>query len=64
MQLSTGTKICIHIDFEMLIEEGLSRAAVVKRLCEEWNLKPVELEEIIKEQEEMIAFWEGKGEIV
>jgi hypothetical protein len=64
MQLSAGTKICIHIDFEELMETDLPRPAVVKRLCEEWNLKPVELEEIIKEQEEMIQFWETKGEIV
>ena len=64
MQLSTGTKIWIHIDFEELMAEGLTRPAIVKKLCEEWSLRPTELEEIIKEQEELLDFWETKGEIV
>ena len=44
--------------------EGLTRPAIVKKLCEEWSLRPTELEEIIKEQEELLDFWETKGEIV
>lgn len=64
MQLSEGTKICIYLDYEEKEVEGLSKPAIVRFLCKEWSLTQVEIEQVIKEQEEMLEFWETKGEIV
>jgi len=61
--LSQGAKICLHIDYEMCMEEGLEHPAIVRKLVKEWKLTPNEVEDIIKEQEEFLTTW-GKGEIV
>ena len=61
--LSTGAKICLHIDYEGMLEEGLEHPAIVRKLVKEWKLTPNEVEDIIKEQEEFLTTW-GKGEIV
>ena len=64
MQLSDGSKICIYIDYEEKEAEGMKHPAIVRFLCKEWSLKPIEVEQIIKEQQEVIKFWETKGDIV
>lgn len=61
--LSQGAKICLHIDYEMLLEEGMEHPAIVRKLVKEWKLTPNEVEDIIKEQEDFLNTW-GKGEIV
>lgn len=61
--LSQGAKICLHIDYEMSLEEGMEHPAIVRKLVKEWKLTPNEVEDIIKEQEEFLTTW-GKGEIV
>ena len=61
--LSQGAKICLHIDYEMHLEEGLEHPAIVRKLVIEWKLTPAEVEDIIREQEEFLTTW-GKGEIV
>ena len=63
MQISDGTKICIHIDYEMGVEEGLSHQAIVRNLTKIWSMKPNEIEDIIKEQEEFLS-GHSKGVIV
>jgi len=64
MQLSDGTKICVYIDYEQKELEGMSHPAIVRFLCKEWSLKTIEIEQIIKEQQQTIQFWETKGDIV
>ena len=54
MQISDGTKICIHIDYEMGVEEGLGHQAIVRNLTKVWSMKPNEIEAIIKELEDEI----------
>ena len=44
MQISDGTKICIHIDYEMGVEEGLGHQAIVRNLTKVWSMKPNEIE--------------------
>jgi hypothetical protein len=61
--LSQGAKICLHIDYEAHLEEGLEHPAIVRKLVKEWKLTPAEVEDIIREQEEFLTTW-GKGEIV
>jgi hypothetical protein len=61
--LSQGAKICLHIDYETHLEEGLEHPAIVRKLVKEWKLTPAEVEDIIREQEEFLTTW-GKGEIV
>ena len=61
--LSTGAKICLHIDYEMQLEEGLERPAIIRNLSKTWLLSPNEVEDIVKEQEEFLTTI-GKGEIV
>lgn len=61
--LSVGSKICLHIDYEMCLEEGMEHPAIVRHLVKEWSLTPQEVEDIIKEQEEFLTET-GKGEIV
>ena len=61
--LSQGAKICLHIDYEMHLEEGLEHPAIVRKLVKEWKLTPAEVEDIIREQEEFLTTI-GKGEIV
>ena len=61
--LSQGAKICLHIDYEANLEEGLEHPAIVRKLVKEWKLTPAEVEDIIREQEEFLTTW-GKGEIV
>ena len=63
MQISNGTKICIHIDYEMGVEEGLGHQAIVRNLTKTWSMKPNEIEAIIKEQEEFLS-GNSKGVIV
>ncbi len=63
MQISDGTKICIHIDYEMGVEEGLGHQAIVRNLTKTWSMKPNEIEAIIKEQEEFLS-GNSKGVIV
>ena len=63
MQISDGTKICIHIDYEMGVEEGLGHQAIVRNLTKTWSMKPNEMEAIIKEQEEFLS-GNSKGVIV
>ncbi len=60
--LSHGAKICLHIDYEQCLEEGMEHPAIVRSLVKVWGLTPNEVEDIIKEQEEFLDFW--KGEIV
>ena len=64
MQISDGTKICIHIDYEMGIEEGLSKPAIVRNLSKTWSMKPMEIEQIIQEQEAFLEEFGNKGNIV
>ena len=61
--LSTGAKICLHIDYEMQLEEGLEHPAIIRNLSKTWLLLPNEVEDIVKEQEEFLTTI-GKGEIV
>ena len=63
VQISDGTKICIHIDYEMGVEEGLGHQAIVRNLVKTWSMKPNEIEAIIKEQEEFLS-GNSKGVIV
>lgn len=63
MHVSEGTKICIHMDYEMGIAEDLNHQAIVRNLCKTWLMKPMEIEVIIKEQEEFLEFWDKKGVI-
>ena len=63
MQISDGTKICIHIDYEMGVEEGLGHQAIVRNLTKTWSMKPNEIEAIIKEQEEFRS-GHSKGVII
>ena len=63
MQISDGTKICIHIDYEMGVEEGLGHQAIVRNLTKTWSMKPNEIEAVIKEQEEFLS-GNSKGVIV
>lgn len=63
VQISDGTKICIHIDYEMGVEEGLGHQAIVRNLTKTWSMKPNEIEAIIKEQEEFLS-GHSKGVIV
>ena len=63
MQISNGTKICVHIDYEAGLEEGLSHQAIVRNLTKTWSMKPNEIEAIIKEQEEFLS-GNSKGVIV
>ena len=60
--LSQGAKICLHIDYEMYLEEGMEHPAIVRKLVKEWKLTPNEVEDIIKEQEEFLTTL-GKGEM-
>ena len=61
--LSQGAKICLHIDYEMHLEEGMEHPAIVRKLVKEWKLTPNEVEDVIKEQEEFLTTL-GKGEMV
>lgn len=61
--ISKGTKICIHIDYEMGIGEGLKRPAIVRNLAKTWSLKANEIESIINEQEQFLSK-DDKGVIV
>ena len=60
--LSQGAKICLDIDYEMYLEEGMEHPAIVRKLVKEWKLTPNEVEDIIKEQEDFLNTW-GKGEM-
>ena len=60
--LSTGAKICLHIDYEYCLEEGMTHPAAVRYLVKDWKLTPAEVEDVIKEQEEFLNTW-GKGVI-
>ena len=51
MQISDGTKVCIYIDYEEKEVEGMKHQAIVRFLAKEWSLKPVEIEQIIKENQ-------------
>ena len=62
--LSLGAKICIHIDYEMHLEEGLEHPAIIRKLVKEWKLSPAEVEEIIQEQEDLLNNIGKKGEFV
>ena len=55
--LSTGAKICLHIDYEYCLEEGMTHPAAVRYLVKEWKLTPAEVEDVIKEQEEFLNTW-------
>jgi len=61
--LSTGAKICLHIDYEDMLEEGLERPAIIRKLVKTWSLTANEVEDIVREQEEFLIKW-GKGVIV
>ena len=63
MHISDGTKICIHIDYEMGVEEGLGHQALVRNLSKRWSMKPMEIEAIIQEQEAFLEQIENKGVI-
>jgi len=61
MQVSEGTKICMHIDYEMGIAEGLGHQAIVRSLSKTWSMKSTEVEVIIKEQEAFLEEFGNKG---
>ena len=61
--LSQGAKICLHIDYEMRLEEGMEHPAIIRELVKVWKLTPNEVEDVIKEQEEFLTTL-GKGEMV
>lgn len=61
--LSQGAKICLHIDYEMHLEEGMEHPAIIRELVKVWKLTPNEVEDVIKEQEEFLTTL-GKGEMV
>jgi len=61
--LSHGAKICLHIDYEMCLEDGMEHPAIIRYLVKEWKLTPAEVEDIIREQEEFLTTI-GKGDIV
>ena len=61
--LSIGSKICLHIDYEMRLAEDLEHPAIIRELAKVWLLSPNEVEDIVKEQEEFLTTI-GKGEIV
>ena len=63
MHISDRTKICIHIDYEMGVEEGLGHQALVRNLSKTWIMKPMEIEAIIQEQEAFLEQFENKGVI-
>mgnify|MGYP003658292366 FL=1 len=61
--LSIGSKICIHIDYEMQLAEDIEHPEIIRNLAKEWLLSTNEVEDIIKEQEEFLTTT-GKGQIV
>ena len=61
--LSIGSKICIHIDYEMQLAEDIGHPEIIRSLAKEWLLSTNEVEDIIKEQEEFLTTT-GKGQIV
>jgi hypothetical protein len=63
MQVSDGTKICMHIDYEMGLAEGLEHQTIVRNLSKTWSMKPMEVEVIIKEQEAFLEECGNKGVI-
>ena len=63
MHISDGTKICIHMDYEMGLAEGLGHQALVRNLSKTWSMKPMEIEVIIKEQEAFLEQFGNKGVI-
>jgi hypothetical protein len=46
-----------------MLEEGLERPAIIRKLVKIWSLTANEVEDIIREQEEFLTIW-GKGVIV
>ncbi len=60
---SIGTKICLHIDYELQLAEDIAHPEIIRNLAKEWLLTTNEVEDIVKEQEEFLTAT-GKGQIV
>ena len=61
--LSIGSKICLHIDYELQLAEEIEHPVIIRNLAKEWLLTTNEVEDIVREQEEFLTAT-GKGEIV
>jgi len=61
--LSIGSKICLHIDYELPLAEDIEHPVIIRNLAKEWLLTTNEVEDIVREQEEFLTAT-GKGEIV
>lgn len=61
-RISEGLKINIVLDHEEHLNQGLSKAESIRKICREWLLTHDEAIAIIKEDESEIDF-KNKGEI-
>ena len=61
--LSTGYKICIHLDYEDFIAEGMTVNQARNKICEIWSLTQKEVDDIVKEQEQFLQD-SNQGELV
>ena len=52
--LSLGTKICVHLDYEDCIAEGMSVNAAKNKIRNVWSLTRTEIDEILEEQEQFL----------
>ena len=52
--LSLGTKICVHLDYEDCIAEGMSVNAAKNKIREIRSLTRAEVDEILEEQEQFL----------
>ena len=53
--LSLGTKICVHLDYEDCLAEGMSVNAAKNKIRKVWSLTQTEIDDIIEEQEQFLT---------
>ena len=61
--LSTGSKICIHLDYEDCLAKGMTVNQARNKICKVWSLTQKEADDIIKEQEQFLED-SSQGELV
>jgi hypothetical protein len=61
--LSLGTRICIHLDYESFLGEGMTVIAAKNKIRKIWNLTSQEVEDIVEEQEQFLKD-DSLGELV
>ena len=61
--LSIGSKVCIHLDYEDFIAEGMTVMKAKNTIRKYWSLTQKEVDDIVKEQEQFLQD-SSQGELV